>query len=128
MKDIQLINLPKIIDERGNLTFLQENVGLPFNIARVFWTYDVAAGETRGGHAYKTQNELICVVSGSADIVLTKKNGEIKKITLNRPDVGILIPNRVWRHIENYATNTVTMHFTDAKFDNNDYIRSIDEL
>jgi len=126
--EIQIINLPKIIDSRGNLTFLQQNVGLPFTIARVFWTYDVAAGEVRGGHAYKKQNELICIVSGSADIILTNKRGETKKITLNRPDVGVLIPNRVWRHIENYATNTVTMHFTDAQFDENDYIRKIEDL
>lgn len=126
--DVRIINLSKIVDKRGNLTFLQNERGLPFEIKRVFWTYDVASGEKRGGHAYKTQNEVICVVSGSVDIILRDKQGEKKFFSLNRPDRAIFIPKRIWRHMENFATNTVTVHFSDSSFDANDYIRNFEEI
>ena len=125
---IQEINLPKIIDKRGNLTFLQEGIGLPFEIKRVFWTYDVPSGEKRGGHAFRNQKEVICVVSGSVDIVLTFKNGKTKIVTLNRPEKALYVPNNVWRHLENFATNTVTLHFSDSSYNPNDYIRNIKDL
>lgn len=124
----KLINLPKISDDRGNLTYLEKEIGLPFQVKRVFWTYDVSTGEIRGGHAYKSQNEVICVVSGSADIIVTNPNGNKEKVTLNRPDKAVFIPKKVWRHIENFASNTVTLHFSDSAFKPDDYIRDINEL
>lgn len=124
----KLIKLPKISDGRGNLTYLEKEIGLPFKVKRVFWTYDVQTGEIRGGHAYKSQNEVICVVSGSADIIVTSPNGNKEKITLNRPDKAVYIPKKVWRHIENFASNTVTLHFSDSVFNPDEYIRDINEL
>jgi dTDP-4-dehydrorhamnose 3,5-epimerase-like enzyme len=125
---IKLLNLPKIIDKRGNLTFVQKNVGIPFEIQRIFWTYDVAAGEVRGGHAYKKQNEVISVISGSADILLIFENGDKQKINLNRPDKGVLVPAGVWRQLENFSTNAVSIHFSDSAFDSDDYIRDLNSF
>lgn len=123
--EVKIIDLPKIIDERGNLTFLQKDIGLPFKLKRIFWIYDLKSHSKRGGHAYKTQNEIICVVSGSADIVITYKNGSLKKINLNQADKAIFVPSNIWRHIENFSTNSILLHFTDCEYDENDYIRDI---
>jgi dTDP-4-dehydrorhamnose 3,5-epimerase-like enzyme len=122
---IKLIDLPKIIDKRGNLTFVQKNIGIPFEIQRIFWTYDVAAGEVRGGHAYKKQNEVIGLISGSADILFIYENGEKQKISLNRPDKAVFVPAGVWRQLENFSTNAVSIHFSDSSFDSDDYIRDL---
>lgn len=125
---IKLIDLPKIIDKRGNLTFVQKNVGIPFEIKRIFWTYDVAAGEVRGGHAYKKQNEVISVISGSADILFIFENGNQQKINLNRPDKAVFVPAGVWRQLENFSTNAVSIHFSDSSFDSDDYIRDLNSF
>jgi dTDP-4-dehydrorhamnose 3,5-epimerase-like enzyme len=124
---IEIIKLPKIADDRGDLTFLQKDIGLPFKIERVFWTYDLKTHSERGGHAYKTQNEVICVVSGSADLVITKKNNTQEKITLNQADKAVYIPAQVWRHLENFATNTILLHISDSLYNDNDYIRDIND-
>tara|TARA_B110000967_G_scaffold170917_1_gene181154 strand:+ start:108 stop:518 length:411 start_codon:yes stop_codon:yes gene_type:complete len=86
---VRLIDLPKILDPRGNLTFLQHPEQLPFEMKRVFWIYDVPGGETRGGHAYKTQDEVLIALSGSFDVVVTDVNGDLKKYSLNRSYKGI---------------------------------------
>lgn len=122
---VKILDLPKITDERGDLTFLQKDIGIPFEIKRIFWTYDLKTLSKRGGHAYKTQNEVICVLSGSAELTIKYKNDKKEKLTLNRADQGVYIPAQVWRHLENFATNTVLLHITDADFDENDYIRDL---
>lgn len=127
IKHVKVINLPKITDKRGDLTFMQKDVGLPFKLQRVFWTYDLKTHTKRGGHAYETQNELICVVSGSADLVVTYKDSTEEKITLNQADKGAFIPPNVWRHLENFATNTILLHISDSEYDENDYIRDINK-
>ena len=123
----QLIQLPKIQDIRGNLTFIQHPDHLPFAIKRVFWIYDVPGGETRGGHAYKTQHEVIISLSGSFDVVL--KDGISQKvIILNKPNFGLLIPNGIWRELQNFSSGSVCLVLASAEFDEDDYIRNFKEF
>lgn len=128
MNKIKLLKLPKIEDKRGNLTFLQQNSNIPFKIERVFWTYDVPGGQQRGGHAYKTQEEIIIALSGSFDVVITNKDGEKETYQLNRSYNAIYIPSKIWRHIENHSTNAVSLHLSSKKYDCDDYIRNIESL
>jgi len=123
MSSVKLINLPKIEDPRGNLTFFEDNNQIPFKIERVFWTYDVPGGQYRGGHAYYEQNELIIAMSGSFDVVITKPNGEKKKYSLNRSYYALYVPARTWRHLENFSTNSLSLHASDMQFSKEDYIR-----
>jgi hypothetical protein len=125
---MKILNFPKICDPRGNLTFLQYPDQIPFEIKRVFWTYDVPGGESRGGHAYKTQEEIIIALSGSFDIVITSKDGKKEKISLNRSYYGLYIPPYTWRNIENFSTNAVSVHVCSAAFEESDYIREFDEF
>ncbi|ERM80492.1 lipopolysaccharide biosynthesis protein [Rhodonellum psychrophilum GCM71 = DSM 17998] len=127
MKEFRLIELPKINDVRGNLTFLENNAQIPFKIQRVFWTYDVSGGEIRGGHAFFKQHELIIALSGSFDVVVTDKAGNETKISLNRSYYGLLIPAKTWRHMENFSTNSLGLHVSSEKFDENDYIRNFEQ-
>jgi hypothetical protein len=120
---IRIIELPKIFDPRGNLTFLQFPQHLPFEIKRVFWTYDVPGGQIRGGHAYKKQEEIIVALSGSFDVIITDYSGIEQKMSLNRSYVGLYIPPGIWRHIENFSTNSVALHLSSLEFDASDYIR-----
>lgn len=119
---IQLINLPKIIDKRGNLSFLQNNDQIPFEIKRVFWIYDVPGGEKRGGHAYKTQKELIIALSGSFDVVVHDGKTETR-YHMNRSYYGLYLPPNTWRHMENFSTNSLSLHISDSIFNEKDYIR-----
>jgi hypothetical protein len=125
MNKPQLIELPKIQDVRGNLTFIQHPNHLPFEIKRVFWIYDVPGGETRGGHAYKMQHELIISLSGSFDVVITYPNGTLERFTLNRSYFALYIPPLHWRHMENFSTNSVSLHLCSGPFDEGDYMRDI---
>jgi len=127
MKSAHLINLPKIVDPRGNLTFIESAVHIPFEIKRVYWIYDVPGGETRGGHAFKEQEELIISLSGSFDVIID--NGLTKeKFSLNRSYYGLYIPAGTWRHMENFSTNSLAMVLASTQFDKNDYIRKYDEF
>jgi hypothetical protein len=122
----QLIQLPKIQDIRGNLTFIQHPDHLPFEIKRVFWIYDVPGGETRGGHAYKEQHELIISLSGSLDVVITHPDGTPERFALNRSYFALYIPSGHWRHMENFSTNSVSLHLCSGSFDEGDYMRDLD--
>ena len=102
---LRILNLSKIQDPRGNLTFLQFPNQIPFEIKRTFWTYDVPGGEIRGGHAYNKQEEVIIALSGSFDVVITKLDGSKEKYSLNRSYYGLYLPPKTWRHIENFSTN-----------------------
>lgn len=120
------IRLEKIQDPRGNLTYLQKEDQIPFQIKRVFWTYNVPGGETRGGHAYYKQHEVIIALSGSFDVVITDKNGKQEKIHLNRGYEGLYLPPNTWRHLENFSTNTISLHLSSAVFNTEDYIRDFE--
>jgi hypothetical protein len=120
----EILNLPKFSDPRGNLTFLQEFDQVPFEIKRVFWTYDVPGGEKRGGHAYFQQQELIIALSGSFDVIITDSNGNYTTYSLNRSNYGLFIPAKNWRHMENFSTNAFGLHLSSSIYNEDDYIRS----
>lgn len=124
----QLLNFPKIVDPRGNLTFIQYPNQIPFQIKRVFWTYDVPGGEKRGGHAYKSQNEVIVALSGSFDVVNTLPDGTQQTVSLNRSYNAILLPALSWRHLDNFSTNAICLHLSDEEFDPSDYLRDFEEF
>lgn len=117
-----IIEFPKIQDPRGNLTFLQNLDQVPFPIERVFWTYDVPGGYQRGGHAYKSQMELIIAISGSFDVILCDQQNHEQKFHLERPYKGLLIPPMYWRHMENFSANSVSVHLSSHSFNRDDYI------
>ena len=123
----QIIHLPKFLDQRGNLSFVEEFKHIPFKIERTYWIYDVPGGEERGGHAYKTNQEFIVALSGSFDVILD--NGEEKmKFSLNRSYYGLYIPAGWWRMIDNFSTNSFAMILSSKPYDPNDYIRDYEEF
>jgi hypothetical protein len=123
-----IIDLPKIQDPRGNLTFLQHPSQIPFQIQRTFWTYDVPGGELRGGHAYHKQEEVIIALSGSFDVVITNSDGSYEKYSLNRSYYGLYLPPKTWRHIENFSTNALALHVSSEIFSTEDYIRDFEDF
>lgn len=123
MSQSRIIQFPKIVDPRGNLTFLQHPDQVPFEIQRVFWTYDVPGGEQRGGHAYYKQHEIIIALSGSFDVVTTTRTGEQHIFSLNRSYYGLFVPAQTWRHMDNFSTNSLGLHLSSLEFDHSDYIR-----
>jgi hypothetical protein len=127
MKPI-LIDFPKIQDPRGNLTFIQYPNQIPFEIKRIFWTYDVPGGEIRGGHAYYEQQEIIVAISGSFDVIITNADGSTDKYSLNRSYYGLYLPAKTWRHIENFSTNSLALHVSSDSFSKEDYIRDFEEF
>jgi hypothetical protein len=122
----KIIQLPKISDPRGNLTFLQYPEHLPFRIKRVFWTYDVPGGEQRGGHAYYEQQELIIALSGSFDIIIAYPDDTKQVFSLNRSYYGLYLPAKTWRHIENFSTNSLALHMSSHFYNEKDYLRDIE--
>jgi hypothetical protein len=116
------LNFLKISDPRGNLTFIQFPDQIPFEIKRVFWTYNVPGGGIRGGHAYKTQQEVIIAISGSFDVVIKDSIGQLQRIHLNRGYEGVHLPPNTWRHLENFSTNAVSLHLSNSIFDASDYV------
>jgi dTDP-4-dehydrorhamnose 3,5-epimerase-like enzyme len=125
LSDTHIIHFPKIPDERGNLSFFENNNQIPFAIARTYWIYDVPGGEVRGGHAYKNLQEVIVAISGSFDVVLHDGN-EQKVYTLNRSYYGLYVPKMIWRHMENFSTNSLALVVTDAFYEEEQYIREFD--
>jgi dTDP-4-dehydrorhamnose 3,5-epimerase-like enzyme len=121
----KIINLPKFLDERGNLTFLESNNHIPFEIKRVYWIYDVPGGEIRGGHAFVEQEEFIIALSGSFDVVVKDGISEMR-YHLNRSYYGLYITNGLWREMDNFSTNSVVMVCSSTFFDGNDYIRDFE--
>jgi dTDP-4-dehydrorhamnose 3,5-epimerase-like enzyme len=127
MNSVKLIDLPKILDKRGNLSFFENNSQIPFEIKRTYWIYDVPGGETRGSHAFKEQQEFIIALSGSFDVVLND-GAEEKTISLNRSYYGVYIPKMFWRKLENFSTNSLALIVSDREFDAHDYIRDFEEF
>lgn len=123
----QIIQLPKFLDERGNLSFFENDNQLPFAIQRVHWIYDVPGGEERGGLAYKETEEFIVAMSGSFDVLVD--DGEQQyHFSLNRSYMGVYVPAGTWRTITNYSTNAVAVIAASTHYDPNDAIRDYDEF
>ena len=127
MEKVELIELPKILDKRGNLSFFENSNQIPFDIKRTYWIYDVPGGELRGSHAFKKSHELIIALSGSFDIVLHDGNEE-KKYSLNRSYHGLHVPNLLWRRLENFSTNSLALIVSSISYDSHDYIRDFEEF
>lgn len=122
LADVKIINLPKILDNRGNLSFLEGGNHIPFKIKRSYWIYDVPGGEYRGGHAYYKLHEFIIALSGSFDVVLN--DGSRKQtFSLNRSYYGLYVPNGIWRHLDNFSTNSLCLILASEFYDESDYIR-----
>ena len=123
MEKAKLVSVPKIIDKRGNLSVIESDNHVPFTIKRTYLIYDVPGGEVRGGHAFIEQKEFIVALSGSLDIIIfdgVKK----QKFVLNRSYQGLYIPNGLWRHMENFVTNTLVLVISNTNFNEDDYIRN----
>ena len=127
MDEFQLIHLPQFLDDRGNLSFLENNSQIPFEIKRVHWIFDVPGGEIRGGLAYKEAIEFVIALSGSFDVVVDDGN-EKKIINLNRSYQGVLIPKGTWREINNFSTNSVALIAASTHYDPSDAIRDYKEF
>ena len=125
--ELRIINLPKIEDDRGNLSFIEEENHVPFNINRVYWIYDVPGGEFRGSHAFIESEEFIVALSGSFDVIL--HDGIIeKKFSLNRSYYGLYIPKLHFRRLENFSTNTLALILASTPYNEKDYIRDFEEF
>ena len=124
----EIINLPKFLDRRGNLSVIEQGQHIPFDIARTYWVYDVPGGEKRGGHAYRRNQELIVALSGSFDVVLTNPQGERRVWHMNRSYYGLYVPNMWWRELENFSTNSLALVLASTPFDETDYIRDFDQF
>ena len=123
----KLIQLPKFLDERGNLSFLENGSPIPFVIRRVHWLYDVPGGERRGGLAYKVTEEFIIALSGSFDIHVDDGSEQVS-ISLNRSYMGVYIPKGMWRSIDNFSTNAVALIVASTLYDPDDAIRDYPEF
>lgn len=127
VKDARIIELPKFLDARGNLSFAEQNNQIPFEIKRTYWIYDVPGGEARGGHAFRKNEEVIIALSGAFDVVVD--DGIEKKVfSLNRSYYGLYVPAGLWRSIENFSTNAFALEFGSTHYDEADYIRDYDEF
>lgn len=127
INDVKIIDLPKILDERGNLSFVEQYNHVPFEIKRTYWLYDVPGGECRGGHAYLENQEFIIAMSGSFDVVIDDGR-EKRSFTLNRSYYGLYVPQGLWREMENFSTNSLALEFASIHFDDNDYIFDYEEF
>jgi len=126
--DCIIINLPKIVDpSRGNLTVAEQQKDVPFDIKRVYWTYDVPSGESRGGHAHKSLYQLLVPTGGSFRVVLYDGH-ERREVLLNHPWQGLLIVPGIWRVLEDFSAGAVCMVLASDLYDESDYIRDYDEF
>lgn len=122
--DIQLIKVPVIRDHRGNIGVIEKDT-IPFEQKRVYYLFDVPSGAVRGGHSHIEQVELLLALSGSFDVIM-HNGSEEKRVTLNRPDVGLMVPKQTWRELENFSSGSVCMVISSGEFDEADYIRDFD--
>ena len=127
IKGVQLIELPKIKDPRGNLSFFENSNQIPFDIKRTYWIYDVPGGEVRGGHAFKKSHELIVALSGSFNVVLNDGKNEVI-YNLNRSFNGLYVPSLIWRSLDNFSTNSLALIVSNIKYNSQDYIRNFKEF
>jgi len=125
MDACHLLDLPKIEDERGNLTFIEAGVHVPFTIRRVFYLYDVPGGSLRAGHANRDQHQFLVAMSGSFDVIVDD-GSERKRWHLNRSYYGLYIPPMFWREIDNFSSGSVCMALASNPYDPDEYIRDYD--
>lgn len=121
-----IIQLPKIADPRGNLSIVESEKHVPFEIKRAYWIYDVPGGMHRDGHAFHSQDEFIIALSGSFDVVLNDGNGE-QRFHMDRAYYGLYVPHMTWRSIENFSTNSVVYVLSSEKYDPHDYIEDYND-
>lgn len=127
ISDVKVISLPKYLDERGNLSFVEQNNHIPFEIKRTYWIYDVPGGEDRGGHAFRENQEVVIALSGAFDVVVD--DGENKKtFSLNRSYYGLYIPSGLWRSMENFSTNSFALEFGSISYSVDDYVREYEDF
>ena len=124
--DVKLIELPKFTDPRGNLSFVEQNNHIPFEIKRTYWIYDVPGGENRGGHAFINTEEFIVALSGGFDITVAD-GSQKKSFTLNRSYYALYIPKGLWREMGNFSTNSLALEFASTKYNPADYIRDYNQ-
>jgi len=123
----QIINLPKISDPRGNLTFVEANRHIPFNFSRIYYLYDVPGGSERGGHAHKNLHQFMIAMSGSFDVLLDDGKNK-RKVSLNRSHYGLYICPMIWRELDNFSSGAVCMVIASEYYDEADYIRNYDQF
>ena len=124
--DCSVIELPLNHREKGNLTAVENGKNIPFDVCRVYYLYDIPAGESRGGHAHKQISQLIVAASGSFNVALF--DGSVKRtITMNRPFNGLLVPSGIWRELDDFSSGSVCLVLASHEYDENDYIRDYQE-
>lgn len=122
VEDVKIIELPKFVDPRGNLSFVEQLNHIPFEIKRTYWIYDVPGGENRGGHAFKQNQEFIIALSGAFDV--TVDDGVSRRtFSLNRSYYGLYVPAGLWREMENFSTNSLALEFGSIHYSADDYVR-----
>jgi oxalate decarboxylase/phosphoglucose isomerase-like protein (cupin superfamily) len=125
--DCTLLQLPRINTPGGNITSINNNIEIPFDIQRVYYLYDVPGGESRGGHAHKLLHQVIVAASGSFDLIVD--DGRTKRIFhLARPYVGVYVPSGLWRELDNFSSGSICLVLASEKFDEGDYIRAYEEF
>ncbi len=124
--NIDIIKIPKIEDPRGNLSVIQEDI-LPYSFKRIYYLYDVPSGAYRGGHSHKAQKEFLIALSGSFTVVLNDGK-EIRTVTLNKPNEGLLIHEGIWRELMDFSSGSVCLVVASDLFDEDDYIREFDDF
>ena len=126
--EVRLIEFPKIEDPRGNLSFVEGGNGLPFEIERVYWTYDIPSWRERHGRALRTCAELIIATSGQCTVTVDQGDGQKNQITLNRSNIGLYLPPMTWRTISDFVTGTTCVTLASKLFDESDYIRDYQQF
>ncbi|MCK8623660.1 sugar 3,4-ketoisomerase [Prevotella sp. E13-27] len=125
--DVKIIELPKFLDARGNLSFAEQNNHIPFEIKRTYWIYDVPGGEDRGGHAFRENQEVVIALSGAVDVIVDDGVSQ-KTFRLDRSYYGLYIPKGLWRTMECFSTNSFALEFGSVAYSADDYIRDYDEF
>lgn len=123
---IEIIDIPKIENRLGNIAVVENEV-IPFDIKRVYYLYDIPSSSIRGGHSHKKLQQVLIAISGSFDVVL-KDGNDVKTVTLNKPDKGLLIKHNIWRELENFSSGAVCLVLASAVYEEDDYIRDFDEF
>jgi len=127
MTEPRIIKIPRSLDDRGNLSFAEPFETIPFQIARIYWIYDVPGGEVRGGHAFRSTEEVIVALSGSFDVVLHDGRDE-STYSLNRSYHGLFVPKMMWRMLKNFSTNSLALIFASTAYHESDYIRDFTDF
>jgi len=127
IKDVKIIELPKFTDPRGNLSFVEQLNHIPFEIKRTYWIYDVPGGESRGGHAFRQNEEFIVALSGAFDVIVDDGK-ERKTFALNRSYYGLYIPAGLWREMANFSTNSLALEFGSIHYDRADYVEDYEQF